>query len=157
MKIVTGPQLPSKDWDRLSTLADGVPGLSLIREVRDIRAEMSRVQLSVSQCGYSTAINAMSTRTPCLFVPCGDNDTQEQITRAQRLVYWGVGRMLMPHHLNGASLANEMNQLASFNPRSPNFNMEGAHNAADVIFRIVHKDQHSPVLSGLAGKEKWLH
>jgi len=153
MSIVAGPQLPSAQWHALQLAADGVPGLTLSRGVRDLRAEMARVRWSISQCGYNTAINAMSTQTPSLFVPCSTERSREQIVRAQRLVYWGAGRLLMPHHLNVASLANEINELMRFKPRLMNFDMGGVDNAASLITQIVNKDLYSPMLSRTTSKD----
>jgi predicted glycosyltransferase len=81
----------------------------------------------------------MQTRTPALFVPSGSSDRQAQIVRAQRLVYWGAGRLLLPQHLNGASLANEIHELMRFQPRRMHFDLNGAVNAANLISQAVHQ------------------
>jgi predicted glycosyltransferase len=90
----------------------------------------------------------MQTRTPTLFVPGGLGDRQAQIVRAQRLVYWGAGRLLLPQHLNGASLANEIHELMRFQTRRMHFDLNGATNAANLITQAaLHKD-----LSGEIGQ-----
>lgn len=145
MKIVAGKQLPEDEWQELLSLADGVSDLILERSVADLQTEMAMTRWSVSQCGYSSAVNAISTLTPTLFVPCGNGQRHVQIVRAQRLVYWGAGRLLMPHHLNGASLANEIQQLTRFEPRRMYFDLNGAANAAHLVSQVVYHNDYSSV------------
>jgi predicted glycosyltransferase len=138
MKIVAGPRLPEDEWRDLLTSTKGMDGLVLTRLVDDMRTEMAWSRCSISQCGYNTALNAVTTQTPSLFIPCQDSQRQEQIVRAQRLVYWGGGRLLMPHHLNSASLTLEINQLLQFQPRRIRFDTNGASNSVNLIDRAIH-------------------
>ena len=137
MKIITGPRLPEDEYLDLVTRAEAVDGVEVVRIVDSIRAEMARARCSVSQCGYHTALNAISTQTASLFVPCQQGHRAEQTVRAKRLVYWGGGRLLMPHHLNAASLTNDIYQLLQLQPRKISFDMDGAANAARLIERAL--------------------
>jgi predicted glycosyltransferase len=114
-----------------------VAGAEVVRIVDCMRAEIAKARCSVSQCGYHTALNAISTLTPSLFVPCQQSQRAEQIVRAQRLVYWGAGRLLMPRHLNAASLTNDIYQLLQLEPRKVRFDLDGAANAAKLIQRAM--------------------
>jgi predicted glycosyltransferase len=145
MKIIAGKLLPEDEWQELLARADGVSDLILERSVADLNSEIAMARRSVSQCGYNTAVHAINTRTPSLFVPCGNGQRHVQTVRAQRLVYWGAGRLLMPHHLNGASLANEIQQLTKFEPRKIYFDMNGATNAAHLISQVVYHNDYSSV------------
>jgi predicted glycosyltransferase len=145
MKIVAGDLLPEDEWQELLVLGDNVRDLTIERSVPDLRAEMDGASWCVSQCGYNTAVNAIQTRTPSLFVPAGNGRRQEQLVRAQRLVYWGAGRLLMPHHLNGVSLANEIQQLTKFEPRKIYFDLNGAANAAHLISQVVYHNDYTSV------------
>lgn len=145
MKIVAGGHLPENDWQALRLQANGLPALSLRRGSTSVSAEMAAARWSVSDCGYNTAVDAMRTRTPSLFVPHAAANRREQIERAKRLVYWGAGRLLMARHLNTASLVNEIHQLTKFEPRSMNFDLNGANNAAQVIAQIVYQNNYTPV------------
>ena len=145
MKIVAGDHLPEDEWQLLLELGDNVKDLIIERSVPDLRSEMASASWCVSQCGYNTAVNAIDTRTPSLFVPSSIGGRQEQLVRAQRLVYWGAGRLLMPHHLNGASLANEIQQLTKFEPRQIYFDLNGAANAAHLISQVVYHNDYTAV------------
>jgi len=138
MKIIAGDQLPEEEWRDLKTSADELDGLTITRAATDLRSEMSAARCSISQCGYNTALSAIGSQTPSLFVPCLESQRREQLIRAQRLVYWGAGRLLMPRHLNSASLVNEVSQLLQFEPRPIRFDMNGVANAVKVIERTMH-------------------
>ena len=138
MKIVAGPRLPEDEWRELLVRTNGMDGIVVTRLVDDLRAEMAWSRCSVSQCGYNTALNVITTQTPSLFIPCQDSQRREQIFRAQRLVYWGGGRLLMPQHLNAASLIHEINQLLQFQPRRIRLDTDGATNAVNIINRAMH-------------------
>ena len=148
MTIVAGPLLPEKDWLNLQELAANLPSLELKRAVPDLACELAKVHWSVSQCGYNTATETLVSGTAALFVPYSRGQKIEQIDRAQRLTYWSASRLLMQHHLNGASLANEIHQLVKFKPRSPNFNMAGADNSATLINQMVNSDGAAGIVHG---------
>ena len=146
MKIVAGQGLPEDEWRDLVARSADSPDLTVERTVPDMGAALTAACWSVSQCEYATAVHTMQTRTPSLFIPSGNGDRQVQIVRAQRLVYWGGGRLLLPHHLNGASLANEINELMRFQPRRMHFDLNGAVNTANLITQAsMHKDFRAEV------------
>jgi predicted glycosyltransferase len=150
MKIIAGPRLPEVEYRDLLDQAAGVEGVTVTRVVDNLCDEMSRAGYSVSQCGYSTALNAITTRTPSLFVPCPDGQRREQLVRAQRLVYWGAGRLLLPRHLNAASLANEISQLLHLPPRNIRFDINGAANTVNLIERATQIGKMGSVSSHLS-------
>ena len=137
MKIIAGPRLPDDEYRDLVERSKAVNCIEVVRIVDSMRAEVAKARCSVSQCGYHTALNAISTQTPSLFVPCPHSHRREQIVRAKRLVYWGAGRLLMPRHLNAASLTNDIYQLLQLQPRKVRFDMDGAANAARLIERAM--------------------
>jgi len=147
MTIIGGERLPEPEWLKLKEASDGVPSLEIRRSVPDLRAAIASAKWSVSHCGYNTAINAIGSGTPALFIPCPDGHRLEQVIRSQRLVYWGAGRMLMPNHLNGASLANEIHQLTRFTPRDVFFDFNGIANATNLVSQIVYENNYAPVTS----------
>ncbi len=139
MKIVAGQGLPDSEWRELEAMTEASPDLTVERTVPDYGAALAAARWSVSQCEYSTAVHTMQTKTPALFVPSGSSDRHAQIVRAQRLVYWGAGRILLPQHLNGASLANEIHELLRFQPRRMHFDLNGAVNAANLIYQTAYQ------------------
>ena len=145
MTVTTGEGLSEGDWRSLQLLAQGLPALSLKRGSSDWSAEIAAARWSINQCDYNSAVDILRTQTPSLFVPRPGKSHREQIERAKRLVYWGAGRLLMPRHLNTASLINEIHQLTKFESRSLNFDLNGANNAAQLIAQIVYNNNYTPV------------
>lgn len=157
MKIIAGEQLPEQEWQQLRMLAENSPDLSVERTVPDFAAALAAARWSVCQCEYSTAVHTMQARTPSLFVPSGNGDRQAQIVRAQRLVYWGAGRLLLPQHLNGASLANEIHELMRFQARRMHFDLNGATNAANLIAQGALTKDHSADIVRPASEDQRPH
>jgi len=138
MRLIAGPRLAENEYQELLARANGMRDVSITRRVENLAAEMSRAHCSVSQCDYAVALSTISTRIPSLFVPCQGSQHQEQMVRAQRLAYWGAGRLLLPHHLNSASLSNEISQLQHLEVRMIRFDTSGAAKAAKLIDRALH-------------------
>ena len=139
MKIVAGEHLPDDEWRDLLAMADDSPDLTLERTLPDLGAGLAAAAWSVSQCDYDIAVHTMQARTPALFVPAANGDRKVQTVRAQRLVYWGAGRLLLPQHLNGAALANEIRELIRFQPRRMHFDLNGAASAAHLIAQAAYR------------------
>ena len=59
--------------------------------------------------------------------------------------HWRAARMLMPHHLNAATLANSIHQLIKFEPAATNFNLAGAEITSNIIYNLAQSGDVSPV------------
>lgn len=145
MTIITGRRLCEDNWQALQSLADGQSALTLRRSSPNLAAELAAAQLCICQCDYNMAVDVMRTRTPSIFVPNTDMYHREQIERARRMVYWGAGRLLMPRHLNAASLVNEIHQLTKIEPQRVNFDLNGAQNVAQLLADIVYHKNYTPI------------
>jgi predicted glycosyltransferase len=141
MTIIAGPSLAPDDWEKLQLAALRSPALTLQRSVSDLGAEFANVRWVVCACGYNAACDVMANGVAALFVPVGDNGRSEQLDRAQRLARWGICRTLMPHHVNGASVANGIHHLIGFEPASVDFNLNGAEVSANLIHQLTVFDE----------------
>ena len=62
--------------------------------------------------------------------------------------YYGcAGRLMLPHLLNGASLANKIHQFTKFERREISFDLDGAAKTAALIADVVYQNDYTP--------EKW--
>jgi predicted glycosyltransferase len=136
-----------------------LPALTVKRSVPDFGAELAKVRWAVCHCGYNTAFDVIASKVSALLVPGGNSHESEQLDRAQRLVHWGVARMLMPHHLNGASVASGIHQLIKFKPAETNFNLDGAEITANLVYHLSLSEEVRPVLPvpGSHPDRKWFH
>lgn len=133
MTIVAGPFMPQAEWETLRAAAQNVRGLKVRRWLANFRVELSQAKLSVSQCGYNTTMDLLSTRTPALVVPYVTEDEEEQMRRARKLERFGRARVLEPERMTAQTLAAEIRKTLDFCPSSTRFDMSGVANTSSLI------------------------
>jgi predicted glycosyltransferase len=133
LKIVTGPFLPEEAWQSLRVASQGQPRLSLKRFVPDLCAEMRNAVVSISQCGYNTALDILRAGVPALVVPFADGAEDEQLKRARKLEGLGAIRVLEQDELDAARLASEIQKLLGFTPQKLPLDLNGACNTARLV------------------------
>lgn len=89
--VITGPNLPQADYDRLAALAP--PSVTLCRFRTDFAALLASCRVSVSQAGYNTVADILQAGCRALLVPFASDGETEQTDRALRLQQ--AGRMVM--------------------------------------------------------------
>ena len=141
MTIVAGPLCLSETLEGLTRAAAGVAGLSIERSVPDLGLEMARATVSVSQCGYNTALDIIKSGVAALVVPFSDDGENEQSNRATRLQRLGALRVLDAERLDGATLASEIEATLSFRPQCVSLDLSGAATTARVIARLLHQSR----------------
>jgi len=151
MTIVAGPFLPEPEWRVLQGAVADTPGLTVLRSVPNLGATMRKLRWSVSQCGYNTAMDVLSSKVVALFVPFADRQENEQANRAARLANCGATRTLSPAGLGGQSLAREIQQLMQFEPQQCCFELGGAANTAGIISRLVAGQPDSGLVHAVGG------
>ncbi len=137
MKIVAGPFLPEEAWQSLRTAARAQTGLSLKRFVPDLCAEMRGSIVSISQCGYNTALDVLRAGVPALVVPFAEGAEDEQSKRARRLANLGAIRVLEQQETNATRLAGEIRGLLNFSPQGLQLDLDGARRTARIIESLV--------------------
>lgn len=113
--MVAGPFLPESAWQDLQRQAQRRPGITLLREVPNLQNLMRRAAVSVSQCGYNTAMDIVQSATRALVVPFMRLRETEQLERAQRLARLGLVALLEPAAATPRSLAQCVQALRSTN------------------------------------------
>lgn len=138
MQIVAGAFLPEDAWQRLHEKAKGVAGLKLKRSVRNLTALMKESVVSVSQCGYNTAMDIIRSEVSALVVPYGDGRENEQRRRAERLEKLEALRIFNHDRLTGENLAAEISRTIEFAPKSQALEMNGIENSKHIIYRYLN-------------------
>ncbi len=90
-RILVGHGVPEAE---LAGLAQGLPAGTVMRARPDYRALLAGAAVSVSQCGYNTAVDLLVTGTPAVLVPFEAGRETEQRLRAERLAGLGVARIV---------------------------------------------------------------
>jgi predicted glycosyltransferase len=133
LTVVAGPLCDESTWAALVSAADGNPSIRLRRTVRDLSAEMAAAQLSISQCGYNTALDIIRARVPALVVPFAERGESEQADRARRLERLGVVRVLAAERLTASAMAGAMQEAQHLRPAALALDLDGAERTASVL------------------------
>lgn len=138
LRIVAGPFLPEPQWQALQRRARGLVGVELLRHVPDMVAEMRRARVSLSQCGYNTALDLVVSGVPALVVPYRTATENEQSQRALRLAELGAVQ-----HLGAdaaacpATLARALAGLLDFWPRPSVLSLDGAARSTEILAGLL--------------------
>jgi predicted glycosyltransferase len=156
MKIVAGPFLPEAAWRSLREAARALPGLSVLRFVPDLCAEMRRSAATVSQCGYNTALDILRAGVPALVVPYAEGNEDEQLNRARRLEQLAALRVVEQHELGAERFARELKELLKFQPHALGLDLRGVGNTARIVERLMrapHTQVSAPRASRRGARE----
>jgi predicted glycosyltransferase len=153
MRLVAGPFLPEDDWRDLVRAGEGREDFELVRAVPDMHAEMQRAAVSVSQCGYNTALDIVASGVPALVVPFAEGLEDEQTNRARRLEALQLLKVLPPSLLDGTRLAREMLAMLGFTPRPAGLELDGAANTARIVGELLAaRPRPAPRKASFAGR-----
>ncbi|HSR55167.1 MAG TPA: glycosyltransferase, partial [Alphaproteobacteria bacterium] len=114
-RLLTGPNIPDPDWDAINKQAGD--GITVERMRADFRSLLARARLSVSLCGYNTALEVLEAGVPAVMVPAGSGRQNEQRRRAQALLRHGLVQEVPEAELTASTLAAAINRAAA--PRPP--------------------------------------
>lgn len=133
MRLVAGPFLPEAEWRALQDEARGLPDVTLLRAVPDLGAEMRTAAVSVSQCGYNTAMDILASRVPAVVVPYSAGTEDEQMARARRFADAGWLLYLAPQLLDPERLAGAIDATADFRPAPLDLDLDGAGESERIL------------------------
>ena len=137
VRIAAGSLLSEETWQELRRDAEGVPRLELHRWIPNLKAEMLKATVSVSRCGYNTALDLMSTGVRALVIPFIETDEDEQTYRARQMEAMGLVRVLEQEQLTPETLAAEVAITRSFQPRRIDVDLDGARNTVDIVEGLI--------------------
>ena len=133
LTVVAGPLCENATWEALVAAAGRIPSIRLRRTVSDLSARMAAAQLSISQCGYNTALDIIRAHVPALVVPFAERGESEQADRARRLEALGVVRVLAADRLTVSAMAGAIQETLHLHPTAPALDLDGAERTASVL------------------------
>lgn len=135
--VITGPNLPQPDYDRLAKTAP--PSVTLCRFRTDFASLLASARLSISQSGYNTVADILQAGCRALLVPFAGAGETEQSARAQRLDRSGRAVMLAETDLDGPAMAAAIDRALLQDPGSiPGTGAtDGAARTADLLLELV--------------------
>lgn len=121
---------------RMSRLRDLSAGSNAIVEParRDYRALLRRAAVSVSQCGYNTALDLLSTGAPAVLVPFEEGGETEQRLRAETLSHRFGYPVLSEAELTPESLREAVEKaIAAGGAKDAGFRLDGAAETVRIV------------------------
>lgn len=138
MRLIAGTFVAEDTWRALQDQSSSCERFELRRWVPDLRAELGRASVSVSRCGYNTALDLVRSRVPALVVPYATPHEDEQTERAARLERAGFVRVLSgADSENPDRLAEEIRRTARFEPHGPALDFDGTARSAALMETLV--------------------
>ena len=132
MLIVTGPNAGNR-----ARLANGQNGSKVVEFIDNLPSVFARSMISVSQCGYNTAVDVLKTRTPAIFVPYETASEDEQLRRAEILAQQGRAIMLRQELLTADAITRAASDLLQRKrPETFDINLDGAMRSRDLIREV---------------------
>jgi len=131
-RILVSSAIDESRFDELKRRAGD--GIIIERNRPDFSALVRRARLSISQAGYNTITDILSSTTPAVVIPYAEADEVEQTMRAQILQRRNRLVMLQQDELSAATLASAVDQaIRRYRPLTAN--LAGATNSAAMISR----------------------
>lgn len=152
-RILVGHFVPD---DELARLAADLPPQTVMRARPDYRALMAGAVVSVSQCGYNTAVDLLVTGTPAVLVPFEAGRETEQRLRAERLAALSRARIVPEETLSPETLLAAIQDAMHTLP-SPNEGVSGTKRGSPAFagctrtVAIVEDLRRRPVQSQAGG------
>ncbi|MFV2054249.1 glycosyltransferase family protein [Aliiroseovarius sp. YM-037] len=136
--VITGPNLPQDDFDRLAQAAPG--NVRLFRFRTDFPSLLSDARLSISQAGYNTVGDTLMAGCQALLIPFAAGGETEQTDRAKRLERRGRAVVLPESDLTGPTMADAVKRLLVA-PSTPTIAIQtdGAQRTAKALRRLHSK------------------
>jgi predicted glycosyltransferase len=134
--VLAGPFAPEPVWSWLQDQATRLDGFEAVRYLPDLRTEMARSAVTVSQCGYNTTMDILRAHVPAVVVPFAEGGEDEQRQRAERLDDLGVLRCLSPENLDATTLADAVIAAATTTPTRVTLDLDGRRTSARIIAEL---------------------
>jgi predicted glycosyltransferase len=134
-RLLAGMNLPERDFARLFDEAPA--GVAIERFRGDFATLLRRCRVSVSQCGYNTALDLVAARAPAVLVPFAAENETEQLIRAEHLAARGAAVLVREAELSPASLGAAIERAANRPPRPLEIDTGGARRSAEIIAALA--------------------
>jgi predicted glycosyltransferase len=130
-RLLTGMNAAEGEFRRLC--AEAPEGVAVERFRGDFPALLRRCRVSVSQCGYNTAVDIVAARAAAVLVPFAAGNETEQLTRAEQLAARGAAILVREDELTPARLGAAIAEAASRPPKPVTIDTGGARRSAEII------------------------
>lgn len=136
-RFLTGMNVDEGEFGRLREAAP--TGVSVERFRGDFPALLRRCRVSVSQCGYNTALDIVAARAAAVLVPFAAGNETEQQTRAEHMAARGAAVVVREDALTPARLGTAITEAASRPAKPLALDTGGARRSAEIITALASR------------------
>ncbi len=141
--IVSGPEMPASQKEKLSQVAQQYPHFQICEFTDDIISYMEAADTIVSMAGYNTVCEILSLSKRAVVVP-RMKPVQEQLIRAERMASFGLFRFIHPEALTAESLleavVEQLNRTSKHLPPVSRLDLEALPQIEQEISRLFFGD-----------------
>jgi predicted glycosyltransferase len=141
-RVLTGPNLPDADFDRLVAFSDARTVVERFRP--DFAARLQVAALSISQAGYNTTMDILASGVRAVVVPYEAAGETEQRLRAEILAAKGLLTLAPAAELTPARLAEAVAAAIKLPPAAATVSLSGAANSAQLVRELAMHEGHGP-------------
>jgi len=143
-RLLTGMNAAEAEFGQLC--AEAPEGVAVERFRADFPALLRRCRVSVSQCGYNTALDIVAARAPAVLVPFSAGNETEQLTRAEHLAARGAAVLVREDELSPARLGAAIETAASRPPKPLDLDIGGARRSAEIIAALASRGRDGMIV-----------
>ena len=136
-RLLAGTRLPEADFQAL--VAAAPRGAAVERFRPNLRALLSRCQVSVSQAGYNTVLDILAAPARAVLVPFEAGRETEQLLRAERLAALGAVELVREREMTPPRLAAAIERAATRPLASVAIDTDGAVRSARSIVAMLRQ------------------
>ncbi|MEJ8572421.1 glycosyltransferase family protein [Microbaculum marinum] len=141
-RVLVGSDLDDLVLADLKTRAG--PGILVERARRDFPGLLRRARLSVSQCGYNTAVDVLAAGCAAVFVPFAAGAETEQTQRAAVLAERGAAAVVEETGLTPQRLATAIDKALALPKTTLALDRDGARHAAALLVDTLNQIRGEP-------------
>lgn len=139
--LLVGNGVTDTNFERLSR--DASANVQVERARPDFRNLLEQASLSISQCGYNTAVDLLGLPVRRLFVPFEDGGETEQLLRARTLESRGLAKVLRQPDLAADTLLDMTeNMLRTELARQADIRLDGGMESVRIMERLYRENRN---------------
>lgn len=131
-RVLAGPNIPEVGVGRLLRIASGRNAV-VERSRNDFAALLRRAAVSISQAGYNTTLDVVTSGARPVVVPFTGNGETEQRARGDRLRHFGLAVVVDDRTLSPEGLARAVDDAAATVFNRWDFDSDGAARTAAIV------------------------
>ena len=135
-RFIVGPHMPEEILHEVKR--SPIENTIVERMRPDLPSLINRARLSISQAGYNTVAEVLSSNTPAILVPFEGGDETEQRIRADLLAKRGAVEVVYEDKLDSQTLAKTITRALKYQTKTAlKIDLKGAERTAKILSKMI--------------------